>query len=170
MTYLLKLQILDNTISNYYINAVNKLNTKEYENNKHKDSGFDILIPQEYKFNAHETCLIDLGIRCAVYKITNINIGDQHSTINTPQPFYMYSRSSIYKTPFRLANNVGIIDSGYRGNLMGAFDNITDNEQCIQNKSRLLQICMPDLSPFKVVIVKNIDNTIRGNGGFGSTG
>ena len=37
----------------------------------------------------------------------------------------MYPRSSIYKTPLRLANNTGIIDSGYRGNLMGAFDNIS---------------------------------------------
>jgi len=32
--------------------------------------------------------------------------------------------SSIYKTPIRLTNSTGIIDSAYNGNLMGAIDNI----------------------------------------------
>ena len=40
----------------------------------------------------------------------------------------------------------------------------------IKKGQRLLQICMPNLSPFKVYIVDKLDNTIRGEGGFGSTG
>ena len=36
--------------------------------------------------------------------------------------FYVYPRSSISKTPLRMANSVGIIDSGYRGNLKFAVD------------------------------------------------
>ena len=35
---------------------------------------------------------------------------------------------------------------------------------------RMLQICMPDLSPFKVEIVETLDDTSRGEGGLGSTG
>ena len=91
----------------------------------------------------------------------------------------MYPRSSIYKTYLRLANNTGIIDSGYRGNLMGAFDNISRigptfqaGKWCQQEQAygRLLQICMPDLSPFSVEMVTDLDETMRGAGGLGSTG
>jgi dUTP pyrophosphatase len=88
-------------------------------------------------------------------------------------PFYTYARSSISKTPLRLANNQGIIDAGYRGSLIGMLD-------CIKCKyytepySRLLQICAPGLVPIYVEIVDTIDelgpNTLRGEGGFGSTG
>ena len=34
--------------------------------------------------------------------------------------YYLYPRSSISKTPLILANSVGIIDSGYRGNIKAA--------------------------------------------------
>ena len=81
----------------------------------------------------------------------------------------------------RLANNTGIIDSGYRGNLMGAFDNFGTGEgvtsvtdaswyQSCPRYQRLLQICMPDLSPFTVEIVDSLDDTSRGSDGLGSTG
>ena len=52
-------------------------------------------------------------------------------TFNTG--YYMYPRSSLSKTKLRLANSVGIIDSGYRGNLIGMFDliNMKVNETYI---------------------------------------
>jgi dUTP pyrophosphatase len=87
-----------------------------------------------------------------------------------PSAFYMYPRSSISKTPFRLANNTGIIDSGYRGNLGAYFDCFSNSTEQIPKGSRLLQICAPDLNAFRVIIVNNLDNTSRGTGGFGSTG
>ena len=87
-----------------------------------------------------------------------------------PTAFYMYPRSSISKTPFRLANNVGIIDCGYRGNLGAYFDCFSNSTEKITKGSRLLQICSPNLLPFRVVLVNSLDETIRGAGGFGSTG
>jgi dUTP pyrophosphatase len=71
-----------------------------------------------------------------------------------------------------LANHVGIIDSGYRGNLMGAFRLLGQSEYTVEKHNRLLQICHPSLCP---VIVKMVDEnelscTTRGSGGFGSTG
>ena len=90
--------------------------------------------------------------------------------------FYMYPRSSISKTPLRLANSVGIIDSGYRGNMIGVFDNISSTSYTIDKHSRLLQLCAPDLGKFWINTIK-VDNfdalkmtTSRGGGGFGSTG
>ena len=73
----------------------------------------------------------------------------------------------------RLANNQGIIDAGYRGNLIGMFDCI-EQEYYIQEYLRLLQICAPGLMPIYVNIVDTFEDlgqsTLRGDGGFGSTG
>jgi dUTP pyrophosphatase len=92
--------------------------------------------------------------------------------------YYLYSRSSTpLKTPLRLANSVGIIDSGYRGHIKAVFDNKNDYdfmEYNIEFGSRLTQLCPPNLEyPMKINIVNNIESlgiTNRGTGGFGSTG
>ena len=112
--------------------------------------------------------------------------------------YYLYPRSSISKTPLILANQVGIIDAGYRGNIIAAvkyLPNITDifnvfesrNEliSCpspnsifrenlpkytIKAGTRLFQICSNNLSSFEFNIVDNLSDSTRGSGGFGSTG
>ena len=72
------------------------------------------------------------------------------------------------------ANNVGIIDAGYRGHLMGMFDVIYENETIINKFDRHLQICAPGLIPIIVEMVNSKEDlgekTARGDGGFGSTG
>lgn len=171
ISYILKLRIVSDNqeLKNRYKNQIAKMNTAEYKNNIFKDSGFDLYTP---KGNQHicpgETRLVNLEIQCAAFKV----VCDGDSCIKIPTGFYMYPRSSISKTPLRLANNVGIIDSGYRGNLMCAFDNVKNDywQQEICDYQRLVQICMPDLSPFTVEIVDELSNTERGAGGFGSTG
>ena len=141
----------------------------------HIDSGFDLITPQDKKFtcldNINElevrpTDKIDFKIRCAAYQRNPTNDG-----WTIPTAFYMYPRSSISKTPLRLANSVGIIDSGYLGNIKGFFDNMYKSEDWIAEKhTRLVQICSPTLSPIIVEIVDSLDDTERGEGGFGSTG
>ncbi len=90
--------------------------------------------------------------------------------------YYIYSRSSTaIKTPLRLANSVGVIDSGYRGNIKSVFDNIKNENFLLESGSRYIQICPPNLEyPMKVYIVNDISNlgnkTNRNTGGFGSTG
>ena len=155
----------------------------EAHNNKvcdsqHADSGFDLLIPFDY--SEHENGYTDnrfsnvtfrapLGIKCSM------------SRFSRPCGYYLYPRSSIVKTPFRLSNSVGIIDSGYRGEIMAVVDNIdsanNDIKACIRKymtpMTRMFQICSPTLEPFLVQIVDSEDelgSTERGNGGFGSTG
>ena len=47
----------------------------------------------------------------------------------------------------------------------------SDNDNYLIDKgTRLFQICAPDLSPLKVVVVYELSETSRGEGGFGSTG
>ena len=87
------------------------------------------------------------------------------------QPFYVYPRSSIGKTPLRLANSVGIIDAQYRGNLIVQVDNISNVPYTIQKGQRLFQICSQDLTPFcDIKIVESLLDTERGSKGIGSTG
>jgi dUTPase len=104
----------------------------------------------------------------------------------TPCGFYLYPRSSISKTRMRLANSVGIIDAGYRGDLIAAVDTIglfgsadiwhiwKETLSPIKKYDRYFQVCAPDLSPFLVHIVETEQDlsppTDRGAGGFGSTG
>ena len=177
-SYLLELRIVNNDskLVNLYEQAVAKMKTEEYKNNPYKDSGFDVYTPKgKIDIYPGHTQLVDMKIQCAAYKI----VCDGETCVRQPTAFFMYPRSSIYKSSLRLANNTGIIDSGYRGNLMGAFDNISRIgatfpggvwSQKEETYGRLLQICMPDLSPFSIKIVDSLNDTTRGGGGFGSTG
>lgn len=91
------------------------------------------------------------------------------NVFNNYRAFLLLPRSSISRTSLRLANSVGLIDSGYRGQLIAAVDgsyNVSEHE-------RLFQIVTPDLLPWDDVrIVSEIPGgpTLRGTGGFGSTG
>jgi dUTPase len=85
--------------------------------------------------------------------------------------YWMLPRSSLSKTPLRLANSVGLIDAGYRGPLLAAVD--AKAPHVVEEMTRLFQIAAPDLLPFdEVRIVSEIPGgpTLRGAGGFGSTG
>ena len=74
------------------------------------------------------------------------------------------------RTPLRLANSVGIIDAGYRGEICAIIDNIKDEPYSIECGTRLFQICSPTLEPIEYDIVNSLSETTRGVGGFGSTG
>ena len=158
----LLIHIVDNKniLKEYYQEGLRKhnLNSKT----THPDSGFDLFCPRDLTIPHGKTSFIDLGIRCAAHT------GPAYGY--APMAFYVYPRSSLSKTPLRLANSVGIIDSGYRGNILAAVDNIWDQNFELKRGSRLFQICAPDLSPFSVELVDSLDETLRGAGGFGSTG
>lgn len=153
---------------------------KKVAESAYPDSGFDLLTP--YNVSSHDfgytdnrlssvTFRVPLGVKCAM----------SASAERTAVGYYLYPRSSIVKTPFRMANSVGIIDAGYRGEVMGVVDNIdaanNDISACLerymQPMSRVFQICAPSLEPFFVRIVEHeceLGVTERGSGGFGSTG
>jgi dUTP pyrophosphatase len=167
-------------IKEKYQEAILKHNDS-LENNEYPDSGFDVLVPDNpNKSSQKSTFKIDFNIKCAMFNklrcVKNCNTtGDNVYDTMGPLGFYMYPRSSISKTHLRLANNVGIIDSGYRGNLGGFFDihNLPVDEKPYEQYQRLVQICSNTLEPFKVILVDDVmdlGTTERGEGGFGSTG
>jgi len=88
---------------------------------------------------------------------------------NTSLPFYLYMRSSLSKTNIRLANSVGIIDRGYRGDICAYFDVL--GEDTLEMYQRPIQLCVHELEYFNVILVENFDvfkNKYRGENGFGS--
>jgi len=135
------------------------------------NSGFDVFIPQDTVFETPiVTQMVNLGIKTEMLQC------DIAGRRIDPSAFLVHPRSSISKTQLMLANHTGIIDSGYRGFLMGAFRWLYDGRidwYPLQKHTRLLQICMPSLDPILVYLVENEDalsTTERGDGGFGSTG
>ena len=137
----------------------------------HPDAGFDILNPFEIGMPRNQSTKVDYEIVCAMYELN----ADGSTNYSKPQSFYMYPRSSISKSNFRLSNNVGIIDSGYRGNIGAFFDIYGGNRDVymMEKGARFVQLCNSKLEPFKVVVVNDVilpGETERGTGGFGSTG
>lgn len=80
-------------------------------------------------------------------------------------------RSSIgAKTPFRLSNSVGLIDSGYRGELGVLYDNTSDQDAYIKAGDRIAQLLVMPSYRFMPHVVESLEDSDRGEGGFGSTG
>lgn len=132
--------------------------------NTGEDSGLDLYCPDDITVSGLGT--INHMVKCCM--INNLT-GEQSG-------YYLYPRSSISKLPLMLANHIGIIDSGYRGNIMAKVRYLlfADPEAIgsfeVKKGHRLFQICTPDLSPFKIKIVDSLPESVRGEGGFGSTG
>lgn len=161
----------NNMLVDSYLESYSNVNASDFC----YDAGFDLFCPENYKIKLDDGIfMLDHKIKCCM------TVCCQNSIIEHYVGYYLYSRSSTaLKTPLRLANNVGIIDSGYRGNIKACFDyvdsmNFRDGFN-LESGYRYTQICPPNLEhPMKIYIVYNIhdlgNNTIRKSGGFGSSG
>jgi dUTPase len=157
-------------LKNMYSNAVEKRNKKMMESGNFIDAGFDLMIPCDTQFGSNCVNKVDFGIVCSATMVTLMMVALGGKEFNTG--YCVHPRSSLSKSALRLANSTGIIDAGYRGNLIGMFDALTDCK--VDKYERLLQICAPGLVPIVVTVVDRLDDlggeTARGSGGFGSTG
>lgn len=80
-------------------------------------------------------------------------------------------RSSIgSKTPLRLSNSIGLIDSGYRGELGILYDNTSDLDYKITSGDRIAQLLIMPSYRFKAIPVNELADSDRGEGGFGASG
>jgi dUTPase len=179
----------DENLKQLYVESAHHHNQKILNDPNFYDAGFDLFLPKNdnnidiwgegtrfYSRNWLDKPInkVDFKVKCCAQLYDYVNL--------RYTPFYTYARSSISKTPLRLANNQGIIDAGYRGNLIGMFDclftsNDSDDSEFewhMEKYSRILQICAPGLVPIYVNIVNSFEqlgpSTSRGEGGFGSTG
>ena len=140
------------------IKTLNETARDLYANHGHfhdGDAGLDLYILEDQTFIPGETKLIKLGISCEP---------------EDGKAYFLLPRSSISKTPLRLANSVGLIDGGYRGEIMAPCDNIKTEPYTVEEGQRLFQLVASDCSPISIEIVSELSGSSRGDGGFGSTG
>ena len=154
---ILKLAVLNPELKTLYEKHIEKHNEALFPN-----SGFDLFVPEQAVIAGKmKSQMVSMEVKAEMVNSVDDSCG-----------YFMFPRSSISKTPLMLANHTGIIDSGYRGPLIGAFRNTDDNAYVIDKHTKLLQICHPSLCPIYVKLVEEneLSNTSRGSGGFGSTG
>jgi deoxyuridine 5'-triphosphate nucleotidohydrolase len=132
--------------------------------NNYSDAGFDLTIIKESKRLNSDTMLYDTGIKLEI-----------------PNGYYVeiVPRSSISKSGYMLANNIGIIDQGYTGNLFVALRKINNDCEDLELPYKCCQIIMKKQIYPCIKVYDNSNNkenstdtqeTSRGEGGFGSTG
>lgn len=140
------------------IKAFNDRAKKLYENHSHfhnGDAGLDLFVVEDQTIPAKSTKSIPLQIACE-------NLDNK--------AYYLFPRSSISQTPLRLANSIGLIDGGYRGELIGMVDNIYDKDFLVKRGERYFQLVAVDNSPIEFQLVDELSESSRAKGGFGSTG
>lgn len=64
----------------------------------------------------------------------------------------------------------GVIDSGYRGEIIMSLYNTTDKEQIIEKGNKIAQMIIQKFEDCQIVEVENLSDTVRGEGREGSTG
>jgi len=161
----MKLRIKELNKHNFYGNMVSK---------PKGDAGIDLYFPNDVNVPAGESLLIDFEIQCEMWTWTQ-DTGYQMNIAKSLDNYYNCSyqlvpRSSIWRTPLRQANGIGIIDAGYRGRIMVPVDNRSGRDYRVKRGERLFQIVHPSLQPIHVEIVDELTNSDRGKKGFGSTG
>jgi len=112
----------------------------------------------------------------ATSKIENTTFQATYGTglaVEIPKGFVglVFPRSSIRNTELQLSNSVGVIDSGYRGEIRATF-NKTNGLDSMDYRvgDRIAQLIVIPYPEVEFEEVSELSDTDRGNGGFGSTG
>ena len=83
----------------------------------------------------------------------------------------IFARSGLAsKRGLAPANKVGVVDADYRGEIMVALHNHTENPQSIEPGERIAQMVFTPYIKGNFEVVDDLEETLRGAGGFGSTG
>lgn len=122
--------------------------------NRFSDSGYDLHLVSKLKE--------DVGVH---YYDTGIRVEPENGYY-----FELVGRSSISKTGWMLANNIGIIDASYRGTIIVPLVRINPFAPPLNLPIRLVQIIPRQLILMVGTETDTLTNTTRGSGGFGSSG
>lgn len=124
----------------------------------------------EYAAGADLCALLDAPVEIAPHATVLIHTG---LAAEIPEGYagLIYARSGLAtKRGIAPANKVGVVDADYRGEIMISLHNHSDIPQAIEPGERVAQLV---ITPFLTADFRETDelsNTVRGAGGFGSTG
>ncbi len=119
-------------------------------------AGADLCSIEEITIAPGETKLVHTGLAMAI-----------------PQGFggFIFARSGLAtKRGLAPANKVGVVDADYRGEVMVALYNQSGTEQTILKGERIAQMVFLPCPQATLELCDSLEETERGNGGFGSTG
>ena len=121
-------------------------------------SGMDLMafIKQPIKLAPKSSCLVPTGLTVAFSK-------DYEIQIRPRSGLAVKNNISVLNTP-------GTIDSDYRGEIKIILFNHGNKEFVINNKDRVAQMILTPVHKMDLEEVENLPATLRGKGGFGSTG
>ncbi len=128
----------------------------------------DAIIPSK----AHDTDIgYDLTAVEQIKSDSRLYMFDTGIVAVPPKGYYLklVPRSSLCKTGYVLANSIGIIDPDYRGTIKIALYKVDDFKPLLQTPFTKVQIIVEKFTEAKMQVVDSIDETARGEGGFGST-
>jgi len=121
-------------------------------------SGMDLMafIKEPIKLAPKSSCLVPTGLSVAFSNEYEIQIRPRSGLASK-------SNISVLNTP-------GTIDSDYRGEIKIIIFNHGNKDFIINNKDRIAQMILAPVQKMDLEEVENLPNTLRGKGGFGSTG
>ena len=121
-------------------------------------SGMDLMafINEPITLKPNSSCLVPTGLSVAFSKDFEIQIRPRSG---------LAAKNSI-----SVLNTPGTIDSDYRGELKVILFNHSNNDFLINNKDRIAQMILTPVVKMDLEETDNLPETIRGEGGFGSTG
>lgn len=123
---------------------------------KEGDAGMDLTTRRELVIERGETVMAGTGV-----------------AVEIPAGYVglVFPRSGLAtKKGITLANAVGVIDSGYRGEIRAPLHNVTSRVQHVERGDRVCQLVVVPFATCECVEVEAFGDTERGVGGFGSTG
>ena len=130
------------------------------------DAGLDLKAKEDYALRSHQRVLVGTGVQ--------VRIPEGHVGL-------LFPRSSLSKKGITMTNSVGVIDSDYRGEIMASLcyarndnDHVMQPQQYIDKYERIVQLVVLPIALLSPVEWKGTEkewnDTVRGHGGFGSTG
>ncbi|MBR5448620.1 MAG: dUTP diphosphatase [Clostridia bacterium] len=124
----------------------------------------------EYSAGADLYNLPDAPITIAAHKTVLIHTG---IAMEIPEGYcgLIFARSGLAsKRGLAPANKVGVVDADYRGEIMVALHNHTDSVAIVDGGERVAQIAIVPFLKAELCECDELSETVRGEGGFGSTG
>ena len=115
----------------------------------------------------------DLHLISKIREVNGVHYFDTGITVEPETGYYMeiVGRSSISKSGWMLANNIGIIDTSYRGSIIVALVKINPDAPDFELPARMVQMIPRQLILLKANEINEVvADTSRGVGGFGSSG
>ncbi len=119
----------------------------------HDDAGIDLYACGNHIVESHMTCMIPIGV---AFEIEAGYVG------------LIWDKSSIGSKSLKTLG--GVIDAEYRGEVSVMVHNLSDSTYTFEHGHKVAQLLIQKVEFPDIIEVEELSNSLRGEGGFGSTG